>query len=168
MNIDTLGELIDYKFYPAVMLSHARLTYSQVNEILENKKTPLRKKYSSIVSNIECLYGLYKTLRISRQKRGVMDFDRIESLIQFNKKGKIDNIIPRQRNDAHKLIEECMLVANLSAAKFLQKHDEDFLYRIHPRPKQEKIEVTRKFLSALGLVLAGGDKPESKVFCQDN
>jgi len=148
------------------MLSHARLTYSQVNEILENKKTPLRKKYSSIVSNIESLYGLYKTLRISRQKRGVMDFDRIESLIQFNKKGKIDNIIPRQRNDAHKLIEECMLVANQSAAKFLQKHDEDFLYRIHPRPKQEKIEVTRKFLSALGLVLAGGDKPESKDFAK--
>ena len=95
-----------------------------------------------------------------------MDFDRIESLIQFNKKGKIDNIIPRQRNDAHKLIEECMLVANQSAAKFLQKHDEDFLYRIHPRPKQEKIEVTRKFLSALGLVLAGGDKPESKDFAK--
>jgi ribonuclease R len=166
MNIDALGELIDYKFYPAVMVSHARLTYTEVNEILESKKSPLRKKYSNIVSNIESLYGLYKTLRISRQKRGVMDFDRIESLIQFNKKGKIDKIVPRQRNDAHKLIEECMLMANQSAAKFLQKHDEDFLYRTHPRPKQEKIEVTRQFLSALGIVLAGGDKPESKDFAK--
>jgi ribonuclease R len=95
-----------------------------------------------------------------------MDFDRIESLIQFNKKGKIDKIVPHQRNDAHKLIEECMLMANQSAAKFLQKRDEDFLYRTHPRPKQEKIRVTRQFLSALGLVLAGGDKPESKDFAR--
>ncbi len=166
MSIDSLGELIDYKFYPALMLSHARLTYSQVNEILENKKSSLRNSYSNVIENIEFLYGLYKTLRISRQKRGVMDFDRIESQILFNDKGKIDNIIARQRNDAHKLIEECMLMANQSSAKFLGKHKEDFLYRIHPKPTSEKIEVTRQFLSAVGLALEGGSKPESRDFAK--
>ena len=83
MEIDSLGELLDYKFYPAVMLSHARLTYGQVNEMLEDKKSPLRKEYSNVVENVDYLYSLYKTLRISRQKRGVMDFDRIESQISI-------------------------------------------------------------------------------------
>ena len=166
MNIDSLGELIDYKFYPALMLSHARLTYSQVRDILENKKSSLRDSYSDVIENIEFLYGLYKTLRISRQKRGVMDFDRIESQILFNDKGKIDNIVARQRNEAHKLIEECMLMANQSSAKFLGKHKEDFLYRIHPKPTSEKIEVTRQFLSAVGLILEGGKEPESRDFAK--
>jgi len=101
MSIDSLGELIDYKFYPALMLSHARLTYSQVSEILENKKSSLRNSYSNVIENIELLYGLYKTLRISRQKRGVIDFDRIDSQILFNDNGKIDNIFSRQSNVAH-------------------------------------------------------------------
>ncbi len=166
MNIDSLGGLIDYKFYPALMFSHARLTYSQVSEILENKKSILRNTYSNVIDNIEFLYGLYKTLRISRQKRGVMDFDRIETQILFNDKGKIDSIVARKRNDAHKLIEECMLMANQSSAKFLRKHNEDFLYRIHPKPTSEKIEVTRQFLSAVGLTLEGGSEPESRDFAK--
>ena len=166
MNINPLGELLDYKFYSAVMLSHARLTYGQVNEILESKKSPLRNKFSNVVENIDFLYGLYKTLRISRQKRGVMDFDRIESQILFDDKGKIKNIVARKRNDAHKLIEECMLMANQATAKFLQKNNEDFLYRNHPKPTAEKVEVTRQFLSAIGLTLEGGIEPESKDFAK--
>jgi len=166
MNINPLGELLDYKFYSAVMLSHARLTYGQVNEILESKESPLRNKFSNVVENIDFLYGLYKTLRISRQKRGVMDFDRIESQILFDDKGKIENIVARKRNDAHKLIEECMLMANQATAKFLQKNNEDFLYRNHPKPTAEKVEVTRQFLSAIGLTLEGGIEPESKDFAK--
>jgi ribonuclease R len=166
MNMDSLGELLDYKFYPAVMLSHARLTYTKVNDILINKSSELRKEYANVLDNIESLYGLYKTLRISRQKRGVMDFDRIESQILFNDNGKIENIIARTRNDAHKLIEECMLMANQATAKFLQKHNEDFLYRIHPKPTAEKVEVTRQFLSAVGLSLEGGMGPESRDFAK--
>jgi ribonuclease R len=166
MNMDSLGELLDYQFYPAVMLSHARLTYTKVNDILTNNSSELRKEYASVIDNIESLYGLYKTLRISRQKRGVMDFDRIESQILFNDNGKIENIIARSRNDAHKLIEECMLMANQATAKFLQKHDEDFLYRIHPKPTAEKVEVTRQFLSAVGLSLEGGIGPESRDFAK--
>ncbi|MCS5591939.1 MAG: ribonuclease R [Gammaproteobacteria bacterium] len=166
MNMDSLGELLNYQFYPAVMLSHARLTYTEVSDILQSKSGKLRKEYVSVVDNIESLYGLYKTLRISRQKRGVMDFDRIESQILFNDNGKIENIIARKRNDAHKLIEECMLMANQASAKFLQKHDEDFLYRTHPKPTAEKVEVTRQFLSAIGLTLEGGMGPESRDFAK--
>ena len=166
MEIDSLGEFLDYKFYPAVMLSHARLTYGQVNEMLEDKKSPLRKEYSNVVENVDYLYSLYKTLRISRQKRGVMDFDRIESQILFDGKGKIKDIVARKRNDAHKLIEECMLMANQATAKFLQKKNEDFLFRVHPKPTAEKVEVTKKFLSAVGLTLEGGHQPESKDFAK--
>ena len=166
MSIDPLGELLDYKFYSAVMLSHARLTYTQVNEMLEDKKSPLRKAFSNVADNIDFLYGLYKTLRISRQKRGVMDFDRIESQILFDNKGKIKDIVASSRNDAHRLIEECMLMANQAAAKFLQKNNEDFLYRSHPKPTAEKVELTQKFLTAIGLTLEGGIEPESRNFAK--
>lgn len=166
MNIDYEGQLLNYKFYPAIMFSHARMTYTQVGKILEDNNQELIDKYTNVIDNINSLYGLYKTLKIARTKRGVMDFDRIESQILFNENGKIDNIVPRQRNDAHKLIEECMLMANQATAKFLAHHDEDFLYRIHPKPTQEKIEVTRQFLSAVGLSLEGGLQPESKDFAK--
>ena len=166
MEIDSLGSLLEYKFYPAVMLSHARLTYTEVNEILENKKSPLRKKYRNVQENVNYLYGLYQTLRISRQKRGVMDFDRIESQILFDDKGKIENIVARKRNDAHKLIEECMLIANQAAAKYLQSENEDFLYRVHPKPTLEKVEVTRQFLNAIDLKLDGGLEPDSSDFAK--
>ena len=166
MEIDSLGSLLEYKFYSAVMLSHARLTYTEVNEMLENKKSKLRKKYKKIESNIDFLYGLYQTLRISRQKRGVMDFDRIESQILFDDQGKIENIVARKRNDAHRLIEECMLMANQAAAKYLQKENEDFLYRVHPKPTPEKVEITRQFLTAIDLRLDGGLEPESSDFAK--
>lgn len=166
MEIDSLGSLLNYKFYPAVMLSHARLTYTEVNEMLENKESPLRKKYSRIKENVDYLYGLYKTLRISRQKRGVMDFDRIESQILFDDKGKIENIVARKRNDAHKLIEECMLMANQAAAKYLQSENEDFLYRVHPKPTPEKVEITRQFLTAIDLRLDGGLEPDTSDFAK--
>ena len=166
MEIDSLGSLLEYKFYSAVMLSHARLTYTEVNEMLENKKSKLRKKYKKVESNIDFLYGLYQTLRISRQKRGVMDFDRIESQILFDDQGKIENIVARKRNDAHRLIEECMLMANQAAAKYLQKENEDFLYRVHPKPTPEKVEITRQFLTAIDLRLDGGLEPESSDFAK--
>ena len=166
MEIDSLGSLLEYKFYPAVMLSHARLTYTEVNEMLESRKSPLRKKYKNVIKNVDFLYGLYQTLRISRQKRGVMDFDRIESQILFDDKGKIENIIARKRNDAHKLIEECMLMANQAAAKYLQRENEDFLYRVHPKPTPEKVEITRQFLTAIDLRLDGGLEPDSSDFAK--
>ncbi len=166
MNIDSEGDLINYKFYPAVMFSHARLTYTKVSKILEYHDKELTHKYASVMDNLNTLYDLYKTLKTARIKRGVMDFDRIESQILFNDNGKIDNIVARSRNDAHKLIEECMLMANQATAKFLADNDEDFLYRIHPKPTAEKVEVTRQFLTAVGLTLEGGAQPESKHFAK--
>ncbi len=166
MNIDADGALLDYRFYPAVMFSHARLTYTETSQILEDNDSELRQKYAPVIDNLEALYGLYQTLKSAREKRGVMDFDRIESQILFNENGKIDNIIARARNDAHKLIEECMLMANQAAAKFLAHHDEDFLYRTHPKPSAEKVEITRQFLSAVGLTLEGGAQPESRDFAK--
>lgn len=166
MNIDTHGNLLDYKFYPAVMLSHARLTYTKVSQILEHHDVDLTQQYASVMDNLNTLYDLYKALKYAKIKRGVMDFDRIESQILFNDNGKIDNIIARSSNDAHKLIEECMLMANQASAKFLNHHNEDFLYRIHPKPTVEKVEVTRQFLTAIGLTLEGGTQPDSKDFAK--
>ena len=166
MNIDSEGNLLDYKFYPAVMLSHARLTYTKVSQILEHHDQALTSEYASVLDNLNTLYDLYKALKAARTKRGVMDFDRIESQIIFNDKGKIDDIIARSRNDAHKLIEECMLMANQATAKFLAHNEEDFLYRIHPKPTAEKVETTRQFLTAVGLTLEGGVQPESKHFAK--
>ena len=166
MNISSEGELLDYKFYPAIMFSHARLTYTKVSHILEQDDDELIQEYAPVMDNLNALYDLYKALKAARIKRGVMDFDRIESQIIFNNKGKIDNIVARSRNDAHKLIEECMLMANQATAKFLADNDEDFLYRIHPKPTVEKVETTRQFLTAIGLTLEGGDQPESKHFAK--
>ena len=166
MNIDSEGNLLDYKFYPAVMFSHARLTYTKVSQILEHHDQALTNEYASVLDNLNTLYDLYKVLKAARTKRGVMDFDRIESQILFNDNGKIDNIVARSRNDAHKLIEECMLMANQATAKFLAHNEEDFLYRIHPKPTAEKVETTRQFLTAIGLTLEGGVQPESKHFAK--
>ncbi len=166
MNIDSEGNLLDYKFYPAVMLSHARLTYTKVSQILEHHDQALTSEYASVLDNLNTLYDLYKALKAERTKRGVMDFDRIESQILFNDNGKIDDIVASTRNDAHKLIEECMLMANQATAKFLAHNEEDFLYRIHPKPTAEKVEVTRQFLTAVGLTLEGGVQPESKHFAK--
>jgi len=166
MNIDSEGNLLDYKFYPAVMLSHARLTYTKVSQILEHHDQALTSEYASVLDNLNTLYDLYKALKAARTKRGVMDFDRIESQILFDDNGKIDDIVASVRNDAHKLIEECMLMANQATAKFLAHNEEDFLYRIHPKPTAEKVETTRQFLTAVGLTLEGGVQPESKHFAK--
>lgn len=166
MNIDSEGNLLDYKFYPAVMLSHARLTYTKVSQILEHHDQALTSEYASVLDNLNTLYDLYKVLKAERTRRGVMDFDRIESQILFNDNGKIDDIVASVRNDAHKLIEECMLMANQATAKFLAHNNEDFLYRIHPKPTAEKVETTRQFLTAVGLTLEGGVQPESKHFAK--
>ena len=165
MTITRKGQLENYKFYPALMQSHARLTYKKVNMILEGEGGPdLIKKYADVIDNIKSLHDLYKNLKIARRKRGVMDFDRIESKILFDDQGKISNIIADSRNDAHKLIEECMILANQATALFLGENKEDFLYRTHPKPTPEKITLTRTFLESLGLTLKGGDTPKPQDF----
>ena len=157
MKISADGELGDSVFYEAVIHSHARLTYTQVGEALDNGSSPAIDK--KILPHIKNLHNLYQVLRKARDRRGAIDFETVETRIIFDQLRKIEAIVPVQRNDAHKLIEECMLSANVAAAGFLQRHKLPGLYRVHEGPTTEKLENLRKFLGELGLDLAGGEKP---------
>ena len=169
MTISDEGKITGYQFYEGVMHSHARLTYTKVGEILTGEgdtATALREEYKSVVPQLELLHELYKCLRIARDERGAIDFETVETRIQFNEERKIERIIPVKRNDAHKLIEECMLCANVCSAKFLEKHDLVGLYRVHEGPTEQKLANLREFLAELGLGLAGGSEPTSADYQQ--
>ena len=143
--------------------SHARLTYTQVGAMLESPDSPagqeLCERYRALLPSLKNLHALYKLLRASRTERGAIDFETTETEILFNADRKIEAIVPRSRNDAHKLIEECMLAANVATARFLDKHDLPALYRIHQQPSPERLDKLRLFLNELGLSLGGGDEP---------
>ena len=147
------GNLKSYRFYPAVMRSHARLTYTQVWDWIENgSDNPLKP-------HIDTLYKLYQILLKKRHQRGAMEFETTETEMIFDKQGKIKRIVPVVRNEAHRLIEECMLAANVCAAEFLLKHQHPALFRNHAGPTPEKLATLREQLGLLGLSLGGGDKP---------
>ena len=160
MTISAQGKLSGYKFYEGLINSHARMTYMQVWDILSRPESEegrtLRKKRKAVVPHIENLYELYKALRGVRDHRGAIDFDTVETRIIFGPRRKIDRIVPTQRNDAHKLIEECMLCANVSAARFLEKHNIPSLYRVHEGPSMEKRLNLNSFLGSLGLSIPSG------------
>lgn len=160
MEISREGEIKSYRFYPAVMKSHARLTYTQVWENLQSDGNyPLKKELTT-------LYALFQALFKQRQARGAMDFDSQETQMIFDDNGKITRIVPVVRNDAHRLIEECMLAANVCAADFLGKHKHPALYRAHAAPKADKLTVLREQLTLLGLNLGGGDSPTPKDYAR--
>jgi ribonuclease R len=160
------GEVSAYQFYPAVMHSAARLTYTQVAAILDNPKGPEAALRSKLVPHLQNLFALYKTLLGARQRRGAIDFETVETYIISNAAGKIEKIVPRVRNEAHKLIEECMLAANVCAADFLERHKQPGTYRIHARPSKEKLDQIRLFLSQTGLALGGGDSPAPSDYAE--
>ncbi len=163
MVISASGEMTDYRFSEAVIHSHARLTYDQVNTILTKPDTKagrqLQHRYASLLPHISMLHQLYGGLLKARATRGSIDFDTQEVQFQFNKERKVEKILPVERNDAHRLIEECMLCANVATARFLKKLKLPALYRNHNGPQQKKLETLRSFLSHKGLNLLGGDKP---------
>ncbi|MBX2836965.1 MAG: ribonuclease R [Gammaproteobacteria bacterium] len=154
------------QFYNGLMRSHARLTYDEVAEILTSKNTALRKTYAPLVSHLEDLEKLYRLLLKARKKRGVIDFTSNETRIIFNDNKKIDQIVPITRNNAHKLIEECMILANIAAAGFLEKHKVPALYRVHHSPKQDRLEDLRSFLKLRDLSLGGGATPETSDYAE--
>jgi ribonuclease R len=158
------GEIKAYQFYPAVMHSAARLTYTEVAAILTNTKGPEAARRGALVPQLQNLYGVFKSLLTARQKRGAIDFDTTETYIVCNAQGKIEQILPRQRNDAHKLIEECMLAANVCAADFLKRNKHRGLYRVHAGPTAEKLENLRTFLRGMGLSLGGGETPHASDY----
>ncbi len=158
MTVTYAGNVKAYSFYPAVMRSHARLTYNQVWDWLEQGGDYPHK------TQIETLYKLFKILQAKRQQRGAVEFESVETQMVFDGNGKIERIVPVVRNDAHKLIEECMLAANVCAAEFLQKHKHPALFRNHLGPTPEKLAALREQLALLGLTLGGGDKPTPKDY----
>lgn len=164
MVVTARGEVKGYQFYPAVIHSAARLTYTEVAAVLGNTKGPEAARRAELLPYLQNLYGVFKALFAARQKRGAIDFDTTETYIVCNAQGKIEQILPRQRNDAHKLIEECMLAANVCAADFMKRHKQPGLYRIHAGPTAEKLENLRSFLRGMGLTLGGGDTPHASDY----
>ena len=165
MTISVGGRLTGYKFYEAVMSSHARLTYNKVWQMLLGDQD-LRQQYAPLVKPIEELHNLYKALEQARAQRGGISFESEEAKFIFNAERRIERIEQTQRNDAHKLIEECMILANISAARFVEKAEEPALFRVHDRPTNDAITSFRTVLAELGLELPGGNKPEPRDYAQ--
>jgi ribonuclease R len=161
MHVSTKGEIGKYRFYPSVMHSKARLTYTQVAQILAEPDGELAGSLADIVPHLQHLHELFKKLLKSREKRGAIDFETIETQMIFTDQGKIERIVPVVRNEAHKLIEECMLAANVCAAGFLLEHEHPVLYRVHQGPTPEKLEALREFMKEFGLGLTGEDDPQA-------
>ncbi|MFA1384169.1 ribonuclease R [Legionella pneumophila] len=162
LSISQEGKISRSRFYRAVIHSHARLTYTAVGKWLEQGKAD--EKHQALWPMLESLYDLYHVLLDTRKLRGAMDFETTETRIEFDENKKIKCIVPVIRNDAHKLIEECMLAANVATARYLEKAEIPTLYRVHAAPEEDKITALRQFLGELGLSLGGGRKPGPKDF----
>ncbi len=158
MTVSAAGKLSGYKHYEAVMNSHARLTYNKVASILEGDLN-LRERYAPLVPHLESLNEMYHALRSSREQRGAVEFETVETKFVFNALRKIDRIVPLERNDAHKIIEECMILANIASARFVEKFNEPALFRVHEAPGEERLTGFKDFLREFGLTLEGGLSP---------
>ncbi|MAV72723.1 MAG: ribonuclease R [Halieaceae bacterium] len=157
MVIDAQGQVTDSSFYEAVIHSHARLTYTQVGAVLENGWH--EGVHTDRLEGLSQLHALYKVLREARSTRGAIDFETVETRILFDENRKIDAIVPVNRNDAHKLIEECMLAANVATAAYLEASELAALFRVHEGPSAERLEALRTFLGELALDIPGGMDP---------
>ena len=156
MTISQRGRVSGYKFYEGVIRSAARLTYTLVARMIEGEKIA---EFEQVAPYVDELHDLYKVLLARREERSALDFDSTELQFSFDAEGSVTAIEPRSRNTAHRIIEECMLCANVSAARFIGKHGKPGLYRVHERPDMEKVESLREFLDRFGLELSGGDMP---------
>jgi ribonuclease R len=160
------GTVTAYQFYDAVIHSHARTTYTDVWAALQQPTGPAAQTMSSVYPHVRDLYELFQLLSGSRVKRGAIDFDTVETKIICNPLGRIEKIVPYERNDAHKLIEECMLAANTCAADFMKRNKRIGLYRVHEGPTPEKLKALRDYLRNLGLTLGGGDEPTTHDYAR--
>ena len=164
MIISEEGKVTSYQFYPSVMNSKARLTYTIVDQILNQNNQELQSEHKQVVPHLINLQKVFNILFKQRELRSAIEFDSTETTIIFNDQGKIDFIKPVYRNQAHRIIEECMLSANVCAANFLLDNDDNGLFRNHETPTPEKLENLRGFLLEFGLSLSGGDNPTSKDY----
>jgi ribonuclease R len=166
MDISARGDIAVYRFYPAVMHSRARLTYTRVAQAIEYPQGETARELKDLLPHLQALHALYQGLVKARALRGAIDFETVETQMFFDDEGKIERIVPTQRNDAHRLIEECMLAANVCASDFLSSHGHPALYRVHEGPTPEKLAALREFLREFGLQLTGGDNPQAKDYAR--
>ncbi len=164
MLISASGDVEAYQFYPAVMFSHARFTYTEVAAILSNTRGPEAAKRKDRIEDLINLHDVYGALLKARRVRGAVDFETTETQIVCDESGRIDKIIPRVRNDAHKLIEEAMLAANVCSADFILQSKHPGLFRVHEGPTPEKIDLLRGYLKATNVGLTVGDNPKPSEF----
>lgn len=160
------GTVSAYQFYNAVIHSHARTTYTDVWAALQQPDGPAAQAMAEVLPHLRDLYELYQLLAEARVRRGAIDFDTVETKILCNPLGRIEKIVPYARNDAHRLIEECMLAANTCAADFMTRNKRIGLYRVHEGPTPEKLQALRDFLRNLGLSLEGGDDPTTHDYAR--
>ncbi len=166
MLITAAGEIHAYQFYPAVMHSHARFTYTEVAAILANTRGPEAAKRKDRVNDLLNLYGVYQSLLKARGERGAVDFETTETQIVCDDNGRIEKIVPRTRNEAHKLIEEAMLAANVCSADFIEQSGQLGLFRVHDKPSAEKQDLLRNYLKAMGVGMSISENPTTKEFQQ--
>ena len=164
MKITARGAIDDYSFYEAVIRSHARLTYTQVADAVVERKSKALKAIGDLLPHLQNLHAMYQQMDKARQKRGAIEFDTVETKFEFTDDMRIRNIHPMIRNDAHKIIEECMIAANICAARFIARHRLPALYRVHEHPEDDKLEELRGFLDDLGLKLGA---PSRKISPRD-
>ena len=162
MQISAKGEIIGYRFYPGVMHSQARLTYTRVWDALNAGATD--DDTARLMPELQNLHQVFRVLIKAREQRGAIDFETTETQILFTPEGRIDRVVPVVRNDAHRLIEECMLAANVCAADILEKHEHPGLYRIHDGPSPDRLDNLRAFMAEFGFGLGGGEKPSAKDY----
>ncbi len=160
MLITATGDVHAYQFYPAIINSHARFTYTEVAAVLGNTRGPEASKRKELVPHLLDLHEVYRALLKSRAVRGAVDFETTETQIVCDENGRIDKIVPRTRNEAHRLIEEAMLAANVCSADFIARAKHPSLYRVHEGPTPEKRTLLQNYLKALGLGLSIGDDPK--------
>jgi ribonuclease R len=166
MAIDARGRIGGYRFYSAVMHSRARLTYNQVWDWLSQPAHATTREAKALLPHLESLYALYKLLSGARARRGAIDFDTVELELEFDAYGKIEAVLPVVRNEAHRLIEECMLAANVCAAEYLLEQKHPALFRVHEGPTPEKLAALREFLAGSGLSLSGGEHPSATDYAK--
>ena len=164
MMVNADGEVFAYQFYEAVMHSHARLTYVDAAAILSNTRGPQADKHKAIVNDLIHLHDVYRALLKARQKRGAVDFETTETQIICDENGRIEKIVPRIRTEAHRLIEETMLAANVCSADFIQQNKHAALFRVHEGPTPEKLEILRSYLKSLGIGLQVSEDPAPGQF----
>ena len=164
MLVNAKGDVHAYQFYPAVMHSHARFTYTEVAAILANTRGPEAAKRKARVTDLMNLQDVYRALLASRAVRGAVDFETTETQIVCDESGRIEKIVPRVRNEAHRLIEEAMLAANVCSADFIQQGKHPGLFRVHEGPTAEKKDILRNYLKALGLGMSISDDPHTSEF----